>query len=178
MNYDELISKVEEFAKKYYNQFPDHTRIWNEHIQPVRKFALKLAEIENADKLVVEIAAILHDIGRYKGREDHHFRGYQLAREFLKDVELSYERKELILKCILKHRSRFSEENNELEVKVVQCADALGTIFDDNWQENSRKLYSKEELLGLYDKAMKKVNLESARKIAKPKIKELKEMLR
>jgi peptide methionine sulfoxide reductase MsrB len=87
---------------------------------------------------------------------------------------LPKQKKELILECIKKHSSRFSHEDNKIEVKVLQSADALGVVFDDEWQEHSKKIYSKEHILELLDKMLnKKINLLSARKIAEPKVKKL-----
>jgi len=172
---NKIIQDVEHFAKKFCKQDPEDPKLWETHIQLVRKFALQLAEIEGADKEVVEIAALLHDIGKYKGRKEHNVRSYEMSKEFLKDVEIP--KKDLILKCILKHSTKYSSEDNEIEVKVVQCADALATLFDDEWQEFSRQTMEKEVLRGLYDKSLKKINLESARKIAEPQIKKLKYLM-
>ena len=151
--------------------------LWKNHVQLVRKFALKLAKTEKADKEIVEIAALLHDIGKCKGRENHHITGVKLAKEFLKKIGLPGKKKKLILKCIKKHRSRFALEENEMEVKIIQSADALATLFNDEWQEHCRKTLPKEKLLELYDKSLNKLNLKSARKIGLPQIQKLKKLL-
>ena len=171
---EDIITKVENFAKKYYKH--DQT-LWKDHIRLVREYAIKLAKIEKCDALVIEIASILHDIGKYDGRDGHAERSYELSKEFLKRLELSEKQKKLILKCILKHGSKHAVEDNEIEVKVIQCADALGTIFDDDWQEYSRKTVDKQTLLGLFDKTYKKINLKSAKKIAKPKVEKLRKIV-
>jgi len=173
---DEIIKKVEEFAEPYCRADPEDPKLWENHVQLVRKYALKLAEIEGADKQVVEIAALLHDIGKDKGRKDHNVRSYELSKKFIETLDLPEQKKKLILKCVLKHSTKYSQEDNEIEVKVVQSADALGTLFDDEWQQYSRETM-KEELLRLYDKSLSKLNLESAREIAKPQIEKLKKML-
>ena len=64
-------------------------------------------------------------------------------------------------------------EDNRIEVKVVQSADALGTLFDDEWQEHSRKTMPRDTLLQLYEKALGKINLELARRIAEPQVAKL-----
>tara|TARA_Y100000310_G_C20380441_1_gene667845 strand:+ start:195 stop:728 length:534 start_codon:yes stop_codon:yes gene_type:complete len=173
----DLRQKVEEFAKKYCKKYPEDAKLWENHVQLVRKFALKLAEIEKADKVVVEISALLHDIGKDKGRKGHNERSYELSKKFLEKINLPEKKKKLILKCILKHSSKFSNEDNEIEVKVIQSADALGTFFDDEWQKFSRETMPKQELLDLFDKSFKRINLVSARKIAKPQIETLKRLL-
>lgn len=175
--FDMILSEVENYAIKYYRDYRDDPKIWENHVRLVRKYALVLADLENADKQVVEIAAVLHDIGKDKDRSDHNVRGCELSKELLKKIVLDNHKKELILKCILKHSSKFSIEENEIEVKVLQSADALGTLFDEDWQEFSRKTNSKENLLALYDKSLRKINLESAKEIAMPQIEKLKKLL-
>jgi len=120
---------------------------------------------------------LLHDIGKDVGSESHHIRSCSLAKRFLDDINIPHDEKNLILKCILKHSSRFSGEDNELEVKIVQSADALSILFDSFWQEDCRKKGMKPELLRLFNKAVKKINLDLAKKIAKPRIAQLNKLL-
>lgn len=169
--------KIESFAKTYYKKYQKDPKIWENHIQLVKKFSLKLARIEKADKEVVEIAALLHDIGKYKGRKGHDERSYKLSKKFLKKINISEKKKKLILKCILKHSSKYAREKNETEVKIIQSADALGTLFDKEWQKFSRETVPKQERLDLIDKSFKKINLTSARKIARLQVKKLKHLL-
>lgn len=173
----DLIKKAERFAKKWCDKDPEDPALFKNHVQLVRKYAVMLAGMEGADRTVCEIAALLHDTGKYAGRKGHHIRSKDLAERFLKDIELPREKKELILKCVFKHRSRFSEEENEIEVKVVQSADVLGVLFDDEWQEHSRKKVPPEELKQLLGKTMEKINLGSARKIALPQYERLLKIL-
>jgi metal-dependent HD superfamily phosphatase/phosphodiesterase len=177
MIYPQLLAQVEEFAKPYCEQYSEDPRLWKNHVQLVRQFVLRLAGVEGVDPQVVEIAALLHDIGKYKGREEHHIRSYELSKQFLKTIDLPEATKELILECVLKHRTHFSSENNRIEVKVVQSADVLGTLFDDEWQEYCRKTMSQEMIMQLYAKALRKINLESARRIAEPQIARLEALL-
>lgn len=176
------IKKVEQFAKKYCKDeiiksgYEDQ-KMWANHIQLVRKYALQLAEIEGADKFVAEVAALLHDVGKYQGREGHAERSYELSKEFLKGLDIDNKKVNLILNCIRFHGSKHSAEEHELEVKIIQCADALGTIFDEEWQDRSRKTLDKETLLGLFDKTYNKINLLSAKKIAKPQIEKLRQLV-
>ena len=177
------IKKIEEFAIRCYDnlkrgsrKWHDHGEdVWEDHISLVREFAVQLAEIEGADKEVVEISAILHDIGKIDGRENHGELGAQMTEEFLKDIDLPDEKKRLIVKCVRKHRSRFAQEDNEIEVKVLQSADGLSSLFEDKWQEMTKKHMSKDDYFKLLDRTFNhKINLESAKKIAKPKFEQLK----
>lgn len=171
-SYRDLITKIEKFVIPYYKKYKKDPKLWENHIQLTRKYALELAEIEGADKQVLEIAVLFHDAGKYKDKENHNILSYEIAKKFLENADLP--KKDLILKCILKHRSKFSSEDNEIEVKVIQSADALGTLFDEEWQEYCREHKSKEELLKKYDKTFNKICLESARETAKPQVERLK----
>lgn len=171
------LAQIEEFAKSCCDQYPGDPGLWRNHVQLVRQFALRLAEIEGADSQVVEIAALLHDVGSYKGREEHHIWSYELSKELLEGIDLPEITKELILECVLKHRTRFASEDNRIEVKIIQSADALGTLFDDEWQEYSQRTMSRETLSQLYAKALGKINLESARRLAEPQIAKLNALL-
>jgi len=174
MSHKDILRKVKSFAKGYCDRSNDKT-LWDDHVRLVRKYALKLAKIEKADKQVVEIASLLHDIGKYEGRENHNVRSYELSKPFLE--ELNIPKIELTLACILKHNAKFSEEDNEIEVKVLQSADALGVLFDYKWQEHSRKTMPRDRLLRIYDKTISKLNLNSAKEIAAPQIEKLRAKL-
>jgi putative nucleotidyltransferase with HDIG domain len=172
-----MMEKIEEYARVLCAQDEEDPNLF-EHVRLVRKYAVQLAHIEGADIRVCEIAALLHDIGKCKGRKNHHITGKKLAEKFLDTVDISTEKKELILKCIEKHRTRFSSEDNKLEVRVIQCADCLGTLFNDVWQEHCRKTRTREDLLHFYEEdVFRKLTLDSARQIALPQLEILKARL-
>jgi HD superfamily phosphodiesterase len=171
------MKQVQDFAKPFCDQDPEDPNLWGNHVRLVREFALQLADIEGADSLVCEIAAILHDIGKDQGRKGHNVRSHELAQSFVAKLPIEDSQKALILKCILKHSSEFSSEDNEIEVKVLQSADALGVFFDKDWQAYSREVLQKDDLLGLYDKTFNKINLESAKTIVRPQIDRLRNLL-
>lgn len=173
----QLLAQVESFAKSCCDQYPDDPGLWNSHVQLVRLFALQLAEIEGVDPQIVEIAALLHDVGKYKGKEEHHIWGYDLSKCFLETIDLPDRTKEVILEYVLKHRTRFSAEDNRIEVKVIQAADVLGTLFNDAWQDHCRRTMSRDTIIKLYDKALRKIHLASARSIAEPQVAKLASLL-
>lgn len=76
------LKEIEAFAKILCSKDKEDPWLF-EHVQLVRKYAVELAKIENADVEVCEIAALLHDIGKCKGRENHHITGRNLAGKFL-----------------------------------------------------------------------------------------------
>ncbi|MDD5190753.1 MAG: HDIG domain-containing protein [Dehalococcoidales bacterium] len=84
----ELLARVEEYAKKLCEQYTQVPGLWA-HTQMVRECALKLAGIEKADPLMVEIAALLHDIGKDNehGRQDHAVRSHDRSEQYLKNID-------------------------------------------------------------------------------------------
>ena len=61
-----IIEEVEKYVKEkitiYKNSSEDHYDFWNEHIKYVCEESLKLADEYNADKEIVSLGALLHDI--------------------------------------------------------------------------------------------------------------------
>ena len=168
------LKKIEDFAEKLCKQYRDDPHLWDTHVRLVRKYALILAGIEKADKEVVEIAAILHDIGKCRGKDGHEESGHELAKDFVDQLDFPKAKKELILKCILKHSSKYAKEDNGLEVKILNSADGLAVIFNPEWEQFSRATVPKSELSALLTKVEARLNLASARKLAEPQFKKLK----
>ena len=177
LNWDKIIQEAETYAKNYCEKDPEDPLQWEIHIPLTRKYSKLIAEIENADTRIVDLAAILHDTGKYMGRENHHIRSHELAKTFLAEQDLFDSDRELVLKCILKHRTRYTGESDPIEVKIIRSADILAVLFDDIWQSKSRKNMSREALISIYDKAYQDIELETAKKIAKPQLALLKEQL-
>ena len=82
-----IIEQVKKFFKEEWeNASPEVNRAFKGHFKAVLKYALMLAEKENADKEIVEISAWLHDISSIRGDyEDHHVKGAKIAEELLKN---------------------------------------------------------------------------------------------
>jgi hypothetical protein len=95
----------------------------------------------------------------------------------LESIDLSAEARELVLECVLKHGTRYASEDNMVEVKVIQSADALATLFDDGRQDYARRNMPREVALQLLARSTAKINLESARRIAEPQVLRLRTLL-
>jgi len=101
------------------------------HIQRVYKNALKINEKEGGDKLVIQLAALLHDISDAKFNGGDEKAGKQKAIEFLTSIELSEDTvsqvAEIVEKVSFKGGLNDDIEKN-IELKIVQDADRLDAI--------------------------------------------------
>lgn len=100
------------------------------HVQFVRKVGLELAKKYKVDKEVIEVACLLHDIGRDNELEgeDHGDAGARISSELLKKGDFTAEETYIILSCIKKH----NKENKSvltLEEKVVITADCASKVL-------------------------------------------------
>lgn len=96
--YEQHMRPVEYFVKKNssdYNYF---------HVQEVRSIAKKVAIAENANELVVDAAALLHDIGKGFGNDlNHHYIGRKIARRKLFENSFNNEFANRVALCVLQH---------------------------------------------------------------------------
>lgn len=104
-----------------------------EHTERVTCLALRIAAEEEADRQVVEAAALLHDIGRRQesegpGRVCHATLGARLAEKLLSDLEIEMDLIGRITHCIAAHRFRGSMQPETMEAKVVFDSDKLDSI--------------------------------------------------
>ncbi len=104
----------------------EHIDIWNYHIVIVIKYAKQLADIFKIDKELVELAALLHDIGTIKvGRENHEITGQKEAKKILE--KLNYDKKivDEVIHCIATHRGDLNNPPKTMIAKIVANADAM-----------------------------------------------------
>ena len=102
------------------------------HIERVYKLALRIAEKEaDVDVLVVQLAALLHDIADSKFHDGDETIGPRLAREFLNEQQLAEDQIEQVIAII--ENISFKGGNQaqtyfSKELAVVQDADRLDAI--------------------------------------------------
>lgn len=112
--------------QKYIDESDDHYDFWEQHIKYVVDNALYLASKFNADLEVVELGAILHDIAlvaKVGTKKDHHINGANLAKELLLKYGYSQNKINLVIGCVLNHRS--SKNATNIEELCVADADIL-----------------------------------------------------
>ena len=127
--YYNLIKKQSEEFDKTQNCKIGQT--WNYHLLPVIKNACMLADKYNANKDVVEVAAIFHDYADlldFANRENHHILGAELAEKIL--IEDGFEQSfvDKVKLCINNHRASVVKEKFSIEEICVADADAMSHL--------------------------------------------------
>jgi len=125
------IKIIEVEARKYFVKATGG-HDWS-HVERVRQVALRIGRIEKADLLIVEAAALLHDIARNeeirrKGNFCHALEGAKLARKILGKLDIDEEIVEQVAHAIEAHRKRNDCQPATLEAKVLQDADRIDSI--------------------------------------------------
>lgn len=101
------------------------------HIMSVVKYAKLLAKKFGADKEIVELAALLHDIGVIRGdKPNHHISGAEDAEKILKKFNYPQEKIEKIKHCIFAHRASKAIKRETIEAECIASADAMAH-FDE-----------------------------------------------
>ncbi|WP_374442269.1 HD domain-containing protein [Epilithonimonas sp.] len=101
------------------------------HIERVWKLSLKIQEKEGGDKLIIELAALLHDIADPKFHNGDETLASKIVNDFLTEQNLDPDVMEKVIFIIenmsFKNRND-APENLSLELKIVQDADRLDAI--------------------------------------------------
>ncbi len=87
MDKQEIIKKTETFVKENLGKDSTGHDWW--HVHRVRNLAKRIALHEGADIFIVELAALLHDIGDYKFFQGDEEAGAVKVREWLSSLEIS-----------------------------------------------------------------------------------------
>jgi uncharacterized protein len=126
-----IVEKIREFVEEEFNK--DTSKYGREpydfHFVPMVSRAKMLAEKNNVEVELIEIAAWLHDIGSIiHGREDHHITGSEIAEIKLKELNYPGEKIGLIKKCILNHRGSRNDLRETIEEQIIAEADAMSNF--------------------------------------------------
>lgn len=126
----EIIEKTARFVRRQLED-AEGGHDWN-HIERVRKVAVHIAkEEQKGDMLVIELAALLHDIADAKFHGGDETIGPKMAGEFLQTVNLPEELSGHVIKIIeyISFRKRhLAGEFTSVELQIVQDADRLDAI--------------------------------------------------
>ena len=177
---DELVRKAEELFR---NRIPESRKkdVYIKHVELVRKYALILGKEYGADLVVVEVAALLHDI--CAGVKNHASRSAEIADEFMTKEGVDRETKEKILSAIKNHSSvRQGVELSHdvpIEDQIIRDADSISFLEDgykwyleisldiESCKEEAKKA-SLDKIRRMLAKAKTKKGLEMAKRFYKP----------
>jgi uncharacterized protein len=125
----ELVAAVEELVRLVMPEDPVHGF---GHVARVLELACRFAEgYSGVDYEVLQLAALLHDVGRVSGVENHAARSAQVARALLKLAGYPEDRIERVVEAIVSHSYSHGRRAESLEARILSDADkvdALGAI--------------------------------------------------
>lgn len=181
MDKQKIIKETKEFIRRNIPESRKPKEDYFKHVFGVRKYGLKLAKIYGADKFIIEMASLLHDVGADAGKE-HAEESAKISKKFLKKLDIPEEIKERILQCIKLHSMGSKTEN--IEEQIIQDADGIIFIEDTykSFFEGEReklpleeaKEISIEKTKGMMDKIKTKEGVRLAKKFLATTIKCLK----
>lgn len=124
-----LVSAVEKLVRLIMPEDPVHGF---GHVTRVLELACRFAEgFSGVDYEVLQLATLLHDVGRVSGAENHAARSAQIARALLELAGYPEDRIEKVVEVILSHSYSHGQGAESLEAKILSDADkvdALGAI--------------------------------------------------
>jgi putative nucleotidyltransferase with HDIG domain len=155
------IKKIENKVRKIFYQRSEND-CWDYHIKPVIEEAKVLAEKYSANKNIVWLSAILHDLGQLDNLENHEEIGAEKAYKILLEENFSKEISKKVKNVVLTHRcnSHFPED---LEQKILATADALTYFRAPHYLWLARS--SKKTLAELFQKLSEKIERDFNQKI-------------
>lgn len=129
MNTKEIISAIAQIVREKFKKESSGHDWW--HIYRVWQLSKLIAEQEQADVFIVEIASLLHDIADWKFNNGDEKAGGKAARELLAQFNLPLETTDLIVEIIDNVSFKGAEietKMKSIEGEIVQDADRLDAI--------------------------------------------------
>lgn len=123
-----ILQKLIPLIIPYFKDSPLQNFRFN-HTLRVLKLAEFLAKKEKANLEIIQFAAILHDIGKYKETKEkgHALISAEIALLILDLFNLTASQKEQIIYCIKNHNSHLPKLNT-LEAEIIRDADKLDRL--------------------------------------------------
>lgn len=156
-----IVEKIQKYvvmcSNKHKESTPDKYDFWNEHIKYVYEEASILADMYKADKEIVLLGALLHDIALINmvgTRSVHHINGSILSKEILEKYNYPQDKIKRVQNCVLHHKS--SKESTNIEEICVADADILShfdnipMIFDYAYKHNNIEIPGIREWIKKY----------------------------
>lgn len=127
------------FKNELPNTFIYHNYTHTERVLKSTREIIEHSTLTEEDILVLELTALLHDVGYVKGCENHEEESVKIATAFLKEQNVEANIIEAVSKCIM--ATKFdAKPSNELE-KIIHDADAshFGKTYFNEASEFLRK---------------------------------------
>ncbi len=126
-----MLNHIKEKIKHFFEWNNSHDL---DHTMRVHDMCIYIWNKEWANIEILQISALMHDIGRKKqhetkGKVCHAEYGTKLADEILSELGIEKNKKNQILHCISTHRFRKWNEPQSLEAKILFDADKLDSIW-------------------------------------------------
>ncbi len=136
----EILASLSADVERHFAEIDDLAHGW-EHVQRVYTTALYLAEQEGANRFIVGVAALMHDLGRTVDDDEetptHHAdQSIIVARELLTNYNVPTDVQQAILHAIAAHSFSKGIQPLTVEARVVRDADrldGLGAIGIVRW---------------------------------------------
>ena len=130
-----IVDKMKQEIIERSNKFEEATKgtkdeynIYKEHIQYVYKYVLLLSKNKKVDSEVLELSALLHDVGMTDielDRSKHNEYGAIIAEQLLKNNGYSEDKVQFVKMCILNHSSKRAKYRTTEEEQILVDADGL-----------------------------------------------------
>jgi len=133
-----VLTQIQEQVKQRFVHCYDLAHSWD-HVSRVYTLAEYIAKHEGADRFIVGMAVLMHDLGHtveHKGNEHHVDLSVKLASELMLASQIPVTLQDAIMHVILAHSFSRGIEARTLEAGVVRDADrldALGAIGIMRW---------------------------------------------
>lgn len=156
---DKVRKQVEEYAKSL--RWTPKNYYW-EHALQVRNFALMIQEKTGGDEDVVELSALLHDVGKAKLLAPGHEKvSARLAKDFSRRIGFDENKVSKIVECI-------KYENFEsLEARILRSADSISLIMNNSggreWYFENVLNNDKKRILGELQKSFSEIGFDFAK---------------
>lgn len=129
----EKIEKIREYAYSLHKEFEMTHDI--EHLSNVVTLSLQLLEIEGGRKDILEVAALLHDVGYSKLSSkkelievDHAKISAEIAKEFLTGLDVKEDDIRDVCECIYHHSSSRAKDTDLIESYCLHDADKIDCL--------------------------------------------------
>jgi len=123
----------------------DDPTIMIEHSKTVRDVALQIEEVTHCRRNLLEVMALLHDIGKaYPAdeqtlREKHAELGYEVARDFIAKLDLGDDERMRIVTFL-------KGDMESLEAQIIKDADIIAFFVDEQLQKALKEWGDKNDL--------------------------------